>query len=104
MRDNIDYIVVQITLVDSTNIPSPIGDQSPIVKSLTTTYQRIDLVEGVNDSMDLCNKIPNFYRLLDFCVDTGSTEFAVEKIVISQEFLKKLCNDMVPGSYESTSK
>ncbi|CAG8543055.1 1278_t:CDS:2, partial [Acaulospora morrowiae] len=63
-----------------------------------------NLVEGANDPMDLCNKIPNFYRLLDFYVDTGSTGLAVEKIIVSQEFLKKLCNDMVPGSFESISK
>ncbi|CAG8669617.1 12878_t:CDS:2, partial [Acaulospora morrowiae] len=63
-----------------------------------------DFVEGTNNPVDLCNKIPNFYRLLDFCADTASTEYDVKKIVISQEFLKKLCNDIVPGSYESISK
>ncbi|CAG8468479.1 4455_t:CDS:2, partial [Acaulospora morrowiae] len=118
---------------DPTSIPSSIGDQSPeysdnVYSNLENDCENdvipkfdpikctensndhfnelesSNFVEGANDPVDLCNKIPNFYPLLDFCVDTESTEFAVENIIVSQEFLKKLCNDMIPGSYESISK
>ncbi|CAG8652939.1 13591_t:CDS:2, partial [Acaulospora morrowiae] len=58
----------------------------------------------IDDPLDLCNEIPSFYRLLDLCKDMGSIGYSVDKIIISQEFLRKLCNDMVPNSFKSISE
>ncbi|CAG8438292.1 8031_t:CDS:10 [Funneliformis caledonium] len=46
---------------------------------------------------DLAEYIPGLYRLLDLCKDDGSNGL-VDKIIISKDSLKKLCNDMVPSS------
>ncbi|CAG8745410.1 9216_t:CDS:2, partial [Dentiscutata heterogama] len=54
--------------------------------------------------MDLCIKIPNLYRLLDLRKDMGSNGFTVDKIIISQNSLKKFCNDMVPNWFKSISE
>ncbi|GES77128.1 hypothetical protein GLOIN_2v1880492 [Rhizophagus clarus] len=50
-------------------------------------------------SSDLANYINGLYRLLDLCND----DF-VDKIIISKEYLRKLCNDMVPSSFKSISE
>ncbi|RIB16915.1 hypothetical protein C2G38_2188736 [Gigaspora rosea] len=52
---------------------------------------------------DLCESIPGLYRLLDLCKDKGSNGLVV-KVLISQQYLKKLCNEMVPNSFRSISK
>ncbi|GBC20093.1 uncharacterized protein OCT59_006574 [Rhizophagus irregularis] len=49
---------------------------------------------------DLCEYIPGLYRLLELCKDDGSNGL-VNKIIISKNFLRKLCNDMVPLSFKS---
>ncbi|RGB31341.1 hypothetical protein C1646_709203 [Rhizophagus diaphanus] len=54
-------------------------------------------------SNDLANDIFGLYRLLDLCNDDGSNGI-VDKIIISKEQLKKLCNDMVPSSFKSISE
>ncbi|KAG9305010.1 hypothetical protein G9A89_007413 [Geosiphon pyriformis] len=54
-------------------------------------------------SRDLCESIPGLYRLLDLCKDEGSNGL-VDKIIISQQFVKKLCNEIVPNSFKSISK
>ncbi|CAG8584575.1 25121_t:CDS:10, partial [Gigaspora margarita] len=59
--------------------------------------------ETVNSCYDLCESIPGLYRLLDLCKDKGSNGL-VDKILISQQHLKKLCNEMVPNSLKSISK
>ncbi|RHZ89869.1 hypothetical protein Glove_9g267 [Diversispora epigaea] len=41
--------------------------------------------------------------MLDLCKDGGSNGL-VDKIIISQSDVKKLCNDMIPGSFKSISK
>ncbi|PKC68807.1 hypothetical protein RhiirA1_456805 [Rhizophagus irregularis] len=51
---------------------------------------------------DLAECIPGLYRLLDLCKDDGSNGL-VDKIIISKDSLKKLCNDMVPYSFKSIS-
>ncbi|GBC07437.1 hypothetical protein RclHR1_07470002 [Rhizophagus clarus] len=56
----------------------------------------------IKDSKDLADCIPGLYRLLDLCKDDGSNGL-VDKIIISKESLKKLCNDMVPLSFKSIS-
>ncbi|RHZ89868.1 hypothetical protein Glove_9g264 [Diversispora epigaea] len=60
-------------------------------------------VQTKNDVQDLCESIPGLYRLLDLCKDDGS-DGLVDKIIISQSDVKKLCNDMIPGSFKSISK
>ncbi|CAI2161360.1 13694_t:CDS:10 [Funneliformis geosporum] len=52
---------------------------------------------------DLDEYIPGLYRLLDLCKDDGSNGL-VDKIIISKDSLKKLCNDMVPSSFKSISE
>ncbi|CAG8614863.1 4874_t:CDS:10, partial [Gigaspora rosea] len=52
---------------------------------------------------DLYEYIPGLYRLLDLCKDDGSNGL-VDKIIISKDSLKKLCNDMVPYSFTSISE
>ncbi|CAG8736841.1 17152_t:CDS:2, partial [Acaulospora morrowiae] len=59
--------------------------------------ESLDAILDIYDDLDLCNKISNFYRLIDLCK-------ATDKITISQEFLRKLCNDMVPNSFKSISE
>ncbi|CAB5207384.1 unnamed protein product [Rhizophagus irregularis] len=64
--------------------------------------------EDTNDlttegSSDLANRINGLYRLLDLCYDDGSSGI-VDKIIISKEYLGKLCNDMVPSSFKSISE
>ncbi|CAB4410523.1 unnamed protein product [Rhizophagus irregularis] len=54
-------------------------------------------------SSDLADYISGLYRLLDLCNDDGSNG-VVNKIIISKEYLRKLCNDMVPSSYKSISE
>ncbi|CAB4446571.1 unnamed protein product [Rhizophagus irregularis] len=55
------------------------------------------------DSSDLANRINGLYRLLDLCNDDGSSGI-VDKIIISKEYLGKLCNDMVQSSFKSISE
>ncbi|CAB4389102.1 unnamed protein product [Rhizophagus irregularis] len=47
--------------------------------------------------------ISKLYRLLDLRNDEGSNGI-VDKIIISKEYLRKLCNDMVPSSFKSISE
>ncbi|RHZ90025.1 hypothetical protein Glove_9g277 [Diversispora epigaea] len=56
-----------------------------------------------DDIQDLCKIIPGFYRLLDLYKDDG-TNGLVDKIIISESDVKKLCNDMIPGSFKTISK
>ncbi|CAG8491773.1 7035_t:CDS:10 [Funneliformis caledonium] len=58
-----------------------------------------DDVENLND---LAEFIPGLYRLLDLCKDDGSNGL-VDKIIISKEGLKNLCNDYVKNSFKSIS-
>ncbi|RIB11134.1 hypothetical protein C2G38_2250342 [Gigaspora rosea] len=55
--------------------------------------------ETVNSCYDLSESI---YRLLDLCKDKLTN--TVDKILILQQHLKKLCNKMVPNSFKSISK
>ncbi|CAB5377261.1 unnamed protein product [Rhizophagus irregularis] len=55
------------------------------------------------DSSDLANCINGLYRLLDLCNDIESSGI-VDKIIISKEYLGKLCNDMVQSSFKSISE
>ncbi|CAG8668355.1 6589_t:CDS:2, partial [Ambispora gerdemannii] len=52
---------------------------------------------------DLCEAIPGLYRLLDLCKDEGSNGL-VDKIIIWQQHVKRLCNELVPRSFKSISK
>ncbi|GES77132.1 hypothetical protein GLOIN_2v1781568 [Rhizophagus clarus] len=54
-------------------------------------------------SCDLADYISGLYRLLDLCNDDGSNGI-VNKIIISKESLRKLCNDMIPSSFKSISE
>ncbi|CAG8566411.1 5431_t:CDS:2, partial [Scutellospora calospora] len=49
-------------------------------------------------SEDLANSIRGLYRLLDLCKDEGSNG-RVDKIIISTESLKRLCNDLKNDSF-----
>ncbi|CAG8818408.1 24410_t:CDS:2, partial [Cetraspora pellucida] len=51
---------------------------------------------------DLSKTIPRLYRLLDLCKDDGS-DGRIDKIIISTESLKRLCNDLEPNSFKSIS-
>ncbi|RHZ49002.1 hypothetical protein Glove_535g12 [Diversispora epigaea] len=51
-----------------------------------------------NNKHDLCESIPGLYRLLDVYKDE------VDKIIISDKYMKELCNEIVPNSYRSISK
>ncbi|CAB4415712.1 unnamed protein product [Rhizophagus irregularis] len=55
------------------------------------------------DSSDLANRINGLYRLLDLCDDDDSSGI-VDRIIISKEYLGKLCNDMVQSSFKSISE
>ncbi|PKC68809.1 hypothetical protein RhiirA1_440393 [Rhizophagus irregularis] len=70
------------------------------VNPLTTSSQQANYNEI---SSDLADYISNLYRLLDLRNDEGSNGI-VDKIIISKEYLRKLCNDMVPSSFESISE
>ncbi|CAG8803022.1 8654_t:CDS:2, partial [Racocetra persica] len=59
--------------------------------------------ETDNTCYDLCESIPGLYRLLDLCKDKGSNGL-VDKILISEQHLKKLCNEMISSSFKSISK
>ncbi|CAG8473329.1 38765_t:CDS:2 [Gigaspora margarita] len=58
---------------------------------------------GQHDHHDLCESVNGLYRLLDLCKDEGSNGL-VDKIIISKEYVEKICNEMVPNSYKSISK
>ncbi|GBB83179.1 hypothetical protein RclHR1_00010061 [Rhizophagus clarus] len=68
------------------------------VNPLTMSSRQADEV-----SNDLADNISNLYRLLDLCNDDGSNGI-VDKIIISKEHLRRLCNDMVPSSFKSISE
>ncbi|CAG8501198.1 7794_t:CDS:10 [Ambispora gerdemannii] len=53
--------------------------------------------------LDLCEIIPGLYRLLDLCKDEGSNGL-VDKIIISQQHVERLCHELVPNSFKSISK
>ncbi|CAG8537034.1 3581_t:CDS:10, partial [Racocetra persica] len=58
---------------------------------------------SANYGKDLVEHIPGLYRLLDLCKDDGSNGL-VDKIIISKDSLKNLCNEMVPHSFVSISE
>ncbi|CAB4374198.1 unnamed protein product [Rhizophagus irregularis] len=80
---------------DSNEVQEDTNDSSD---PLTTYLQQAKYKE---ESSDLTNSIGGLYRLLDLCNDDDSN---VDKIIISKEYLKKLCNDMVPSSFKSISE
>ncbi|KAG8690805.1 hypothetical protein FRC11_009018, partial [Ceratobasidium sp. 423] len=55
-----------------------------------------------NQSLDILDRIPNLFRLLDLVEDRSSGGI-VEKIVIDQKSLSKVINILQPGSYKSVS-
>ncbi|CAI2161944.1 15836_t:CDS:10 [Funneliformis geosporum] len=57
--------------------------------------RRYDSIDSIEYGKDLAEHIPGLYRLLDLYKDDGSNGL-VDKIIISKDSLKKLCNDMVP--------
>ncbi|GES77127.1 hypothetical protein GLOIN_2v1781563 [Rhizophagus clarus] len=57
----------------------------------------------INYGKDLSEYIPRLYRLLDICKNDCSNDFA-DKIIISKDSLKKLCNDFVPLSFKTISE
>ncbi|CAG8792720.1 24961_t:CDS:10, partial [Gigaspora margarita] len=59
-------------------------------------------MSGNLEVTDLSNIITGLYRLLDLCKDDGSNG-RIDKIIISTESLKKLCNDLKPDSFKSIS-
>ncbi|GBC16228.2 hypothetical protein GLOIN_2v1865248 [Rhizophagus irregularis DAOM 181602=DAOM 197198] len=65
-----------------------------VIPETTTEY---------DNSNDLCKFIPGLYRLLDLCKDEGSNGL-VDKIIISQQDVKRLCNKIMPNSFKSISK
>ncbi|CAG8548283.1 10484_t:CDS:10 [Ambispora gerdemannii] len=77
-----------------------------------TTMEDEDTAENSTDhhqnskskqAPDLCDDIPGLYRLLDLCMDEGSNGL-VDKIIISDQHVKRLCNELVPNSFKSISK
>ncbi|CAG8435124.1 11383_t:CDS:10 [Funneliformis mosseae] len=60
-------------------------------------------IDSIENGKDLAEYIPGMYRLLDLYKDDGSNGL-VDKIIISKDSLKKLCNDMVPLSFKSISE
>ncbi|KAJ7180916.1 hypothetical protein C8R46DRAFT_595271 [Mycena filopes] len=52
---------------------------------------------------DLVTSIPGMFRVLDLMSESGSGGL-VDKIIIDQEFLKKLINVLSPGAYASLTK
>jgi len=82
------------------NIESRIDPKENIRKVLKNNkYHSLNSKYG----KDLAEYIPGLYRLLDLCKDDGSNGL-VDKIIISKDSLKKLCNDMVPSSFKSISE
>ncbi|CAG8740455.1 6545_t:CDS:2, partial [Funneliformis caledonium] len=72
----------------------------------TTMFDNIinDFEMQTNKStQDLIEHIPGLYRLLDLYKDDGSNGL-VDKIIISKDFLKKLCDNVAPSSYKSISE
>ncbi|CAG8555006.1 15242_t:CDS:10, partial [Cetraspora pellucida] len=61
-------------------------------------YFNKDPTINITYGKDLVQYIPGLYRLLDLCKDD------VDKIIISKDSLKQLCNDMVPYSFISISE
>ncbi|EXX75893.1 hypothetical protein RirG_037990 [Rhizophagus irregularis DAOM 197198w] len=72
----------------------------PIANPLMTSSQQAKYNEV---SSDLADVISGLYRLLDLCNDDDIND-VVDKIIISKEYLEKLCNDMVPSSFKSISE
>ncbi|GBC20091.1 uncharacterized protein OCT59_006577 [Rhizophagus irregularis] len=63
----------------------------------------IDSNAQIRYGNDLSEYIPRLYRLLDLCKDDCLNHLA-DKIIISKDSLKKLCNDIVPLSFKSISE
>ncbi|CAE6487895.1 unnamed protein product [Rhizoctonia solani] len=57
---------------------------------------------GPSLALDILDRIPNLFRLLDLVEDRSSGGI-VEKIVIDQKSLGKVINILQPGSYKSVS-
>ncbi|RHZ79713.1 hypothetical protein Glove_141g84 [Diversispora epigaea] len=80
----------------------------PTIYSLLS-YYNTDLFymwkKKMNDYnvQDLCKSIPGLYRMLDLRKGDGSNGL-VDKIIVSQSNVKKLCNDIISGSFKSISK
>ncbi|CAB4420461.1 unnamed protein product [Rhizophagus irregularis] len=85
---------------DYYEIQEDMDDSYIHVDPLTTSLQQIKHNEISNDLVD---NIIGLYRLLDLCNDDDSNGI-VDKIIISKEQLRKLCNDMVPSSFKSISE
>ncbi|PKY47220.1 hypothetical protein RhiirA4_543827 [Rhizophagus irregularis] len=63
----------------------------------------IDSNAQIRYGNDLSEYIPRLYRLLDLCKDDCLNHLA-NKIIISKDSLKKLCNDIAPLSFKSISE
>ncbi|PKK57603.1 hypothetical protein RhiirC2_858154 [Rhizophagus irregularis] len=63
----------------------------------------IDSNAQIRYGNDLSEYIPRLYRLLDLCKDDCLNHLA-DKIIISKDSLKKLCNDIAPLSFKSISE
>ncbi|CAG8678561.1 8479_t:CDS:10, partial [Funneliformis mosseae] len=72
-------------------------------KSENVISTGIDQLKNASECKDLIVRIPGLYRLLDLCKDDGSNGL-VDKTIISKEFIKKLCDDIVPSSFKSISE
>ncbi|KIM22925.1 hypothetical protein M408DRAFT_224263 [Serendipita vermifera MAFF 305830] len=76
---------LQTPAPDPDVVPSPMGIDEPVTSA---------------PSMDLVHQIPGLYRLLDLVQERGSGGM-VDKVIISQESIKKFANTIRPGSYKS---
>ncbi|CAG8514243.1 1675_t:CDS:10, partial [Scutellospora calospora] len=81
------------------------ADYKKHIRAAIETYKYFNKDPSINITYkkDLAEYIPGLYRLLDLCKDDGSNGL-VDKIIISKDSLKKLCNDMVPHSFISISE
>lgn len=62
--------------------------------------------EGVSDpqeSMDLLGRVRGMHRLLDLIYETGSGGI-VDKVIIAQDSIRRLANNLQPGSYRSLTQ
>ncbi|RHZ44791.1 hypothetical protein Glove_709g38 [Diversispora epigaea] len=74
------------------------------ILSVITKHKYYHAGSRINiDHEDLVEYIPGMYRLLDLYKDDGSNGL-VDKIIISKDSLKKLCNELVPYSFNSISE
>ncbi|CAG8640440.1 7688_t:CDS:2, partial [Funneliformis mosseae] len=79
--------------------PNPVVNEAGSENNAKIVSVNDDDMENLNDLTEL---IPGLYHLLDLCKDDGSNGL-VDKIIISKEGLKNLCNDYVKNSFKSIS-